>query len=110
MKLLDDLCKSNGNWSTNKVWHHIGAVVGTVVILKQAYLGLLTYDLFAIYMTALVVPNLMNKLSYIKNNSSGNGSNNNMNQNDSSGYVPTPPTNYNQNINKSTNIIDTPNE
>lgn len=67
MKLLDDLCKSNGKWSTNKVWHHIGAVVGTVVILKQAYLGLLTYDLFAIYMTALVVPNLMNKLSYIKN-------------------------------------------
>lgn len=101
MKLLDDLCKSNGNWSTNKVWHHIGAVVGTVVILKQAYLGLLTYDLFAIYMTALVVPNLMNKLSYIKNNSS------NMSQSDYRGYAPTPPTSYNQNINKN---VDTPNE
>lgn len=107
MKLLDDLCKSNGNWSTNKVWHHIGAVVGTVVILKQAYLGLLTYDLFAIYMTALVVPNLMNKLSYIKNNSGGNGSNSNVSQGNYSGYAPTPPTNYNQNINKN---IDTPNE
>lgn len=77
MSFLNDLCQSNGKWSTNKIWHHIGAVVGTVVILKQAFLGLLTYDLFAIYMAALVVPNLMNKLSYIKNsNNSANNTNN----------------------------------
>ena len=71
MKLIDDIFKSKGHFSTNKLWHHVGCIVLSWIVVKQALLGTLTYDTLLVYAGSLVAPNLVSKLAYITKGKKG---------------------------------------
>ena len=71
MKLIDDLLKSKGHFSTSKLWHHIGCFVLSWIVVKQALLGTLTYDTLLVYAGSLVAPNLVSKIFYITKGKKG---------------------------------------
>jgi len=65
LKIIDDLFKSNKKWSTSKIWHHIGGIVTSWIVVKQALLGTLSYEILLVYIGAVVAPNTVSKIFYI---------------------------------------------
>ena len=73
-------CSKDGLVSVSKFWTNIGSCAATYIVIKMANSGTLSVELFAIYCTALIAPNLAQKMSYIFKG-----------QNNQQNYVDTPP-------------------
>lgn len=55
----------DGLLSVSKFWTNVGSATATYVVVSMAHAGTLSYEILLVYCTALVVPNLAQKMGYI---------------------------------------------